>query len=201
MKSIHNCSVVFFDVSIDDRPAGRIVFKLYVDVAPVTAEIFRTLCTGERCCRINQKALSYKDSTFHRVIKNCVIQGGSIIRGNGSSGDFISGYQLEDKTLELEHDRPFLLSMANSGPGSNRYQFLITTVPTPQLNGIHVVFGEVIQGRAIVSLIESTPTLLGFKPCQEIKVTNCGELTSAQAELARLTAESSIRGKIKNYRF
>ncbi|SZF05876.1 unnamed protein product [Blumeria hordei] len=201
MESTHNCSVVFFDVSVDDRPAGRIVFKLYVDVAPVTAEIFRSLCTGERSCRRTQKPLSYKDSTFHRVIKNCVVQGGNIIGWNGFNREFIKRYQLEDETPELEHDRPFLLSMANSSSGLNRYRFLITTVPAPHLNGIQVVFGEVIQGRAIVNLIESLPTLLGFKPCQEVKVTNCGELTSAQAEVARLTAESSIRGKIKNYRF
>ncbi|WEW60162.1 Peptidyl-prolyl cis-trans isomerase D [Emydomyces testavorans] len=168
---------VYFDISIGTRPEGRIVFELFNDVVPKTAENFRALCTGEKGVGKQGKPLSYKGSIFHRIIKQFMIQGGDFTEFNGTGGESIYGEKFDDENFELKHDRPFLLSMANSGPGTNGSQFFVTTVPTPHLDGKHVVFGEVINGRSIVRKVESQRTNSNDKPLVDVKVTDCGSLT------------------------
>ncbi|GIJ82919.1 peptidyl-prolyl cis-trans isomerase cpr6 [Aspergillus pseudoviridinutans] len=174
---------VYFDIQIGNQKVGRVALELFNDVVPKTAENFRALCTGEKGMGKQGKPLSYKGSIFHRVIKQFMIQGGDFTNFNGTGGESIYGEKFPDENFELKHDRPFLLSMANSGPGTNGSQFFITTVPTPHLDGKHVVFGEVINGKSIVRKIENMPTQAD-KPTADVTIVDCGELTGDDYENA-----------------
>jgi peptidyl-prolyl isomerase D len=112
-------SRVYFDIKIGNAPAGRVTFELFDDVVPKTAENFRCLCTGEKGIGKAGKPLHYKGSIFHRVIKQFMIQGGDFTAGNGTGGESIYGEKFADENFEYKHDRPFLLSMANAGPGKS----------------------------------------------------------------------------------
>ena len=160
-------SKVFFDISIGGKTAGRVVFELFDDITPKTAENFKQLCL---------KTPGYKDSIFHRVIKDFMIQGGDYENFNGTGGSSIYGEKFDDENFELKHDEPFLLSMANAGPNTNGSQFFVTTVKTPHLDGKHVVFGKVISGKSVIRKVERTETGESDRPLKECKVINCGIL-------------------------
>jgi peptidylprolyl isomerase len=166
---------VFFDISFDGAPAGRVVFELFADVTPRTAENFRALCTGEKGVGKSGKPLHYKGSGFHRVITQFMCQGGDFTRGNGTGGESIYGEKFADENFRLKHDRPGLLSMANAGPNTNGSQFFLTTVVTPWLDGKHVVFGAVTKGMDIVKKIESYGSDSG-KTKAPVVITASGQL-------------------------
>ncbi|KZO90381.1 hypothetical protein CALVIDRAFT_569099 [Calocera viscosa TUFC12733] len=159
-------SNVFFDISIGGKAPGRVVFKLYDNVVPLTARNFRELATG-------QNGFGYKGTVFHRVIPNFMLQGGDFTRGDGRGGYSIYGEKFKDENFQYKHTKGGLLSMANSGKNTNGSQFFITTVPTSWLDGKHVVFGEVISGLDVIKAVEAQGSDSGSTK-QRITIENSG---------------------------
>lgn len=168
--------VVFLDVGIEGRAAGRVVIELFADVVPRTAENFRQLCTGE-FKDAGGAPVGFKGSGFHRVIKDFMVQGGDFVRGDGTGSRSIYGDKFDDENFLVRHEQPGMLSMANSGKNSNGCQFFITTVPCPWLDNKHVCFGRVVEGMLTVKKIENVPTS-GTENAPKFKVSilECGEM-------------------------
>ncbi|KAF7331494.1 Peptidyl-prolyl cis-trans isomerase [Mycena kentingensis (nom. inval.)] len=167
---------VFFDIHVNSKPLGRIEFRLFDSDVPRTARNFRELATG-------QNGFGYKGSGFHRIIPQFMLQGGDFTRHNGTGGKSIYGEKFAgasltflaalnlqlhlpgtqanavrlstDENFNCRHTHAGLLSMANAGRNTNGSQFFITTVPTPWLDGKHVVFGEVTKGMEFVKKVEA----------------------------------------------
>ena len=164
---------VFLDVKIGEAEPKRIEIELFKDKVPKTAENFRCLCTGEK-----GENLTYKNCTFHRVIKNFMIQGGDFDKGDGTGGKSIYGDKFDDENFVYKHNKEGILSMANSGPNTNGSQFFITCKDTPWLDGKHVVFGKVIKGIEVVKEVEAVKVGENDKPEVKVVISDCGEIKS-----------------------
>ena len=166
--------IVFFDISIGGQPAGRVFLELFKDVCPITSDNFRQLCTGEH--RVNGVPIGYKNSSFHRVIKEFMIQGGDFARGDGTGSMSIHGEKFPAENFLLSHDSSGLLSMATAGKTAG-CQFFITCGKCEWLDGEHVVFGSVLDQSSmlVVRKIENVE-VNDSKPKFTILITECGEM-------------------------
>jgi peptidyl-prolyl cis-trans isomerase A (cyclophilin A) len=155
-----------------ETSAGRVVVRLFPDHAPKTVRNFVELAEGGREWQDpgtgkTTTAKLYDGTVFHRVIPDFMIQGGDPL-GNGTGGP---GYKFADEFHpDLQFSRPYLLAMANAGPGTNGSQFFITTVPTPHLNRRHTIFGEVIEGADVVDRISHVKTNSQDRPAEDVVI-------------------------------
>ena len=170
--------LVYFDMTADGQPLGRIEMELWKDIAPKTAENFRALCTGEKGNATTGQPLHYKNTAFHRVIPGFMCQSGDFTRGDGRGGESIYGAKFPDETFAGKAGKHFTgcLSMANSGPNTNGSQFFLTTAETPHLDGKHVVFGRVVKGMDVVQKIETFGSRPAGATSKKIVISNCGQL-------------------------
>jgi len=153
---------------------GDIVIELFGNHAPATVDNFVGLADGSKEYSTENASGEksgpfYDGAVFHRVIDGFMIQGGDPT-GTGRGGP---GYMFADEFHpELQFDRPYLLAMANAGPGTNGSQFFITTGPTPHLNNRHTIFGEVVdaESQKVVDAIASTPTDRMDRPVDPVMI-------------------------------
>ena len=179
--------VVFFDVALgggtdaadgstdDGKPLGRIKLELFANDCPKTCENFRQFCTGEHTDPVTRAPLGYKNSTFHRVIKDFMIQGGDFINNDGTGKTSIYGTSTfaDENLTSYKHDGPGMLSSANS------CQFFITCKKAEWLDGKHVVFGQVLDHESMMTVrkCEAVPTKGNAnQPRYPIRIVQCGEL-------------------------
>ncbi len=149
---------------------GTVTIRLFPDHAPKTVRNFVELAEGGRewtdpRTRSVTKDKLYDGTIFHRVIAGFMIQGGDPL-GTGTGGP---GYKFADEIHpDLRFDKPYLLAMANAGPGTNGSQFFITVGPAPWLNGKHTIFGAVISGQDVVDAISRVQTVPGDRPVTDV---------------------------------
>ena len=151
---------------------GTVTLRLFPDQAPKTVRNFVDLAEGgrewtnPRTGSVSKDKL-YDGTIFHRVIPDFMIQGGDPL-GTGTGGP---GYKFADEFHpDLRFDRPYLLAMANAGPGTNGSQFFITVVPTPWLNGKHTIFGEVFDGAGVVDKISKVKRGSNDRPVEDVVI-------------------------------
>jgi len=181
-------TIVYFDIGIGGvdskemfvgNKIGRIEIELKTGSCPRTCENFKQLCTGEN-------GYSYEGNRFHRVIKGFMAQGGDITapwpcRGTGGRSIYAAEDDpvgaFPDENFKLKHTGPGILSMANSGPNTNRSQFFICYKTCPTLNYKHVVFGQVIKGYAVAKAMEQVGSFVMGSTRHEAVILDCGVLS------------------------
>merc|ERR1711874_456414 len=154
---------VEFDITIGGEAQGTIKIGLFGKTVPKTVKNFFELAQ-------KSKPEGYVDSSFHRVIKDFMLQGGDFTRGDGTGGKSIYGEKFADVNFKLKHYGPGWLSMANAGKDTNGSQFFITVKKTPWLDGRHVVFGKVVKGMSVVRQVENTRTGAQDRPAKDVTI-------------------------------
>jgi len=147
---------------------GTMVAELFYNKTPITVANFVALAEGNHpdVQEVFQGKPYYNGIIFHRVMDKFMIQGGDPLK-TGMGGP---GYQFMDEITELKHDKPGVLSMANSGAATNGSQFFITEVPTPWLDGKHTVFGQLVKGIEIQDSISNVETGIGNRPIKDVVI-------------------------------
>ncbi|KAL1520468.1 hypothetical protein AB1Y20_022049 [Prymnesium parvum] len=198
---------VHLDLAIQGlaEPPMRLVFGLFLEQVPLAAANFYHLCAhsidglGE-----GGHPLTYRRSHIHRVEPGHFLEGGDITLNSGVGGDSIygrAGFEDEPFGLSLRHDSAGLLSMSNTGPNSNRSQFLITLGPAPQLDGSHVIIGRLISGSLHLETLGAIPVDVNGAPSRPIIIAECGiisgwrrpPLPSSSSRADKVTTKAELK--------
>ena len=173
---------------------GKILLELYYKKAPVTVANFVSLAEGNNP-EVNAKYKGkpfYDKLKFHRVINDFMIQGGDPL-GTGAGEP---GYKFKDEFTDLKHESGGILSMANSGPGTNGSQFFITHKATPWLDGKHTIFGKVISGMDVVNKIEQNDVMTKvtiIRKGKEAKKFDAVKIFTTAYEVDKIAAQKAIK--------
>ena len=167
-SSTENRPQCYMKITRDGEPIGTLTFALYEDQCPRTVKNFMAICSGD-----NKDKLTYKGSPFHRIVTGFMAQGGDITHGSGAGGMSIYGSNFPDENLNLKHVKKGTLSMANRGPNTNSSQFFVTFAETNWLDGVHTVFGELVDGFDTLDLLHLGGSL-GGEPTQYFFVAESG---------------------------
>ena len=161
---------------------GTMVAELFYDKTPVTVANFVALAEGDHpdVQEVFKGKPYYNEMIFHRVMDKFMIQGGDPLK-NGMGGP---GYLFMDEITDLKHDKPGILSMANSGPATNGSQFFITEVPTPWLDGKHTVFGQLVKGIDVQDSISNVKTGIGNRPITDVIIKELNIIRKGSEALA-----------------
>eukprot|EP00536_Pseudo-nitzschia_multiseries_P002279 jgi/Psemu1/123838/gw1.30.135.1 len=155
------------------EPLHHLELVLYDEDVPKTVRNF-VHYLSER----NASKNAYKNSFFHRIIKGFMAQGGDFLNGDGTGSASIYGNSFPDENFIHRHDRPGILSMANSGKDTNGSQFFLTFRPTPHLDNKHVVFGHVDlskqSGRDAMRAVENVRVGRNDRPVAPVEIVDCG---------------------------
>lgn len=176
----------YMSISVAGASAQFILIQLRPDVCPLTCLNFRTICASKSRSSRKRHASdavvepTYLNTEFHRVIPGFMVQGGDFENFDGTGGFSTVGNarKFADENFLLKHDQSGILSMANAGRNTNGSQFFITLPSSgaPHLDGKHVVFGRVVEGLSVLSLMASVETDTNDKPfsMQRIVIVDCG---------------------------
>jgi len=161
---------------------GTMVAELFYDKTPITVANFVALAEGDHpdVQEVFKGKPYYNEMIFHRVMDKFMIQGGDPLK-NGMGGP---GYLFMDEITDLKHDKPGILSMANSGPATNGSQFFITEVPTPWLDGKHTVFGQLVKGIDVQDSISNVKTGIGNRPITDVIIKELNIIRKGSEALA-----------------
>nr|XP_009932578.1 PREDICTED: peptidyl-prolyl cis-trans isomerase-like 6 [Opisthocomus hoazin] len=154
---------VYLEIAIEEQPVGRLLFELFSDLCPRTCENFRALCTGGAKSPRDGRELTYKNSLFHRLVKNGWIQGGDIITGKGDGGESIYGPTFEDAEEPAREAKPF----PPRGPGTDGAK------PGPRRCPAEPQHWQLIEGTEVLQRLEVVPTY-NERPTVACKIVNCG---------------------------
>ena len=157
-------TLVYLDINTNGH-TGRIIIELNFGVVPKTCNNFLILCEKK----------AYKNTKFHRVIKDFMVQGGDFTNNDGTGGVSIYGDTFEDENFKLKNKKG-TISMANSGQNTNGSQFFINVIDTPWLDNKHVVFGHVVKGIDLIEWISDQETNQNDTPLNDVIIEDCGRL-------------------------
>lgn len=165
---------VYMDVKMGEEEPSRIVFELYKDSCPKTAENFLHLCIGDKdsTSRPGTK-LTYKGSLFHRIQPKGWAQGGDIVSNAGDEGESIFGGVFEDENFHIKHDKRGILSMSNHGIHTNHSQFFLTFRAMDWLDTKYVAFGQIYRGSSVLDRLEAQETY-NQRPKEDCIIVDCG---------------------------